>query len=86
MTVGQAIASLIDAALAVWAAEVAVLIFRGGEALDGSLVDALPWVGIAAWCIAAPIVGFLFRRMGRGGVGALVAATPIPLVAIFLMI
>ena len=86
MLFGQLVASVIDLVLAVWAGAVAVLILSGGEGWGGGLSDAIPWVCLAAWCVAAPAVGFLLRRAGRAGAGSLVAVTPVPLLAVFFLI
>lgn len=77
-------AGVFDLALAFLMIAVSAVIFTGGEAMHRS--DAIPWVIGAAWCIAAPIVGFLLRRAGKAGVGVLIAVSPLVMTLVFLVI
>ena len=81
MLVLLVIVSVVDFALALIAGAVVMLILK-----SGGLGDTISWACIAAWCVAAPVLGFLLHSKGRTGSGVLVALTPPPLTALFLVI
>jgi hypothetical protein len=48
----------------------------GPEGAAGDPSSVASWTGAAIACIAAPVVGFVLRRRGKPGIGALIAWLP----------
>ena len=71
------LASIADFLLTALLIGVSGFVFGGGpEGGDGELSGVAVWsIGLLA-CIAAPIVGFVFRMYGKPGIGVIVAWLP----------
>jgi hypothetical protein len=71
------VAAIADIALAALMVAVSGFLFGSGpeSAHGGALLAFVYTAGVIA-CVAAPIVGFVFNRRGKAGVGLIVAWLP----------
>ena len=77
MTALLIIGTIADTLLAILLIALSGFIFGGGpEGMGGAPADAAVWIGGLVACAAAPVLGFMVRRRGKPGVGALIAWVP----------
>ena len=77
MIVLLVLSSIIDTLLAALLIAVSGFVFGGGpEGGHGELSGVAMWSLGLAFCVAAPIAGFVLRSFGRTGIGVVVASLP----------
>ena len=71
------IAALVDVALAVLLVAVSGFLFGGGpQSMNAGALAATLYSGAVLACLAAPIIGFVLLRRGKGQMGLVIAWLP----------
>jgi hypothetical protein len=72
-----AIAAVVDLALAALLVGVSGFLFGSGpESMHGGAFLTLTYAAAVIACLAAPIAGFVFNKLGKAGTGVIVAWLP----------